>query len=406
VRSATGAESEVDFLSDELIILAGDGFNQYINDKHSGLPVYAPAHAFRMPERAQGLHRIWFGMMQLPPADAVLHIGGPTFAQLRERTVEELSASAVPLTLGCSGNLLARELMADCGENQIYCWHRCYNFTADLSPDACAAKDLEYKCVDQFDQIYRPENGHGDYNPACTNSTSFVTPRPLVEQPTGECDGFTGAINDPAYTHKVELVSGSTYLLWTVVGDEIAARMLHKGLVGWMAVGAANVGGEHNGMNGASIVMGQNNLVSGMTINEHKIHESMTAFRHWKTPLSPPQFKHGTMEATGCYSTLSFQTKAIGEVTLNMTGTNQMLWAISILAHPTTEYGGYAPYHGIEGGEPEHFRGRFEVDFSASADKASAGNAEASSSGRSSIATAVVSSAVSLAFAAAAASAF
>jgi len=70
-RAANGEETEVEFSEDDLIILAGDAWNQFINDKHPGLRVHAPAHAFSVPADAPGLHRVWYGMMQLPPADAM-----------------------------------------------------------------------------------------------------------------------------------------------------------------------------------------------------------------------------------------------------------------------------------------------------------------------------------------------
>jgi len=368
-RAANGEETEVEFSEDDLIILAGDAWNQFINDKHPGLRVHAPAHAFSVPADAPGLHRVWYGMMQLPPADAMSgkEGHGPTFAKLRQSIIEATAQIAdSALGLGCSGGLQARELMEmSCEANQIHCWHSCMVFTDTVNTEVCKAKGMEVKCMSQFGQVYRDEDGHGDYWPECSNATEFITPRPTVEQPTGACDGFQALIDDASYSKRKQLAN-DTYLLWKVVGDEVKCKMVTKGIVGWLGFGTANIGGKQNGMNGASVVMGLNDLKVGMTINEYRIDDSKTAFRWWKTPLTSTNVKSKEMVATGCFSTMTFQTKAIGEVALNMTGTNYMLWALSKQANPTTDFGGYAPYHtGVSGGDPAQYRGLVEVDFSA-----------------------------------------
>lgn len=371
VRSAAGVESEVEFAEDHLIIMAGDGFNQYINSRYPGPPVHAPPHAFSVPTQAAGLHRVWFGLMQLPPADAATVRGGPSFGSLRQRIVEAAvqgrGSADSAAALGCSGGLRARELQAapTCAANQIYCWHVCANFTADASPEACAAKNLGFNCVDIFGQIYQPKDSHGDYFPNCTNSTSFVTPRPPVAAPSGACSGFQAAVGDTSYSKVLALVPDQTYLLWKVVGDQVLVKMVHNMPVGWMSFGIANASGALNGMLGAHVVIGQNNLDLGITIDTYHIHPTLTAFRHWQTPLRPSNFTNGSLQLTGCFSSIAFQAKAIGPVALNISGGNAIIWALSTAAFPTTQFGGYAPYHSDgKGGAAAKFRGRVLVDFS------------------------------------------
>ena len=46
-----------------LVILLGDGVNQYMNHRRAGLALHAPVHAFRMPRGLPaGLHRVWYGL--------------------------------------------------------------------------------------------------------------------------------------------------------------------------------------------------------------------------------------------------------------------------------------------------------------------------------------------------------
>lgn len=281
VRTKDGEELEVEFPQDSLVLLAGDGFNQYINKKHGGMHVHTPAHAFRMPSHASGLHRVWFGMMQLPPKDAVSEESGLTFGNIREQVVEasRSGGKADALALGCSRRLAP--VTPTCAGNQVYCWHRCMNHSATVSPSACAAKFTGFNCTSQFDQIYRSKDGHGDYNPAFTNSTSFVTKRPPVVQPTGACTGWQALVSDSTFAHRVALGSTNTYLLWNVVGNKIQAKMIRNSLVGWMAIGLTNVGGRHKGMNGARVVMGLNNPQTGSTMAEYRIDAMKTAWRHW-----------------------------------------------------------------------------------------------------------------------------
>jgi len=213
-----------------------------------------------------------------------------------------------------------------------------------------------------------PKDGHGDYNLACTNSTELVSPRPPVEQPTTGCDEWQDLVADPTYTHKVALSDNETYFLWNVAADgqTIHGKMIHKGLVGWLGFGLENIGGAHNGMNGAHIVMGHN-LQGSSRIGEYKIHERESAFRHWKVALSSPALADAAMTLTNCYSSMVFKTKTIYGEALNVSsGTDRFIWALSRNAYVTDSYGGYAPYHADEVGDRSQrtrFRGKIHLDL-------------------------------------------
>lgn len=315
--------------------------------------MHPPTHAFRMPQNAPGLYRVWYGMMQLPPSDATSDETGLTFGEIREGVISASRTGGhtaeTALALGCSPKLHARELSSTCSvSSEIYCWHRCMSFTETATPGVCAAKNTGFNCVDQFDKIYREQDGHGDYHPSCTNSTTFVTPRPSVEQPTSTCHGWQDLVSDPHYAHRVALVPNETYFLWNVVDDDLEGKMVHNGLVGWLAIGIENVGGKHNGMNGARIVMGHNNPDSSEvpSIGEYNIHEMSSAFRTWKTPLSPSALANAEMTLTGCFSIMAFKAKTIYGTPLNITsGTNRLIWALTHGAYVTADFGGYAAYH-------------------------------------------------------------
>jgi len=370
IRTQTGQEMEVALHEDALVLLLGDGANQYMHKVRPGAPLHAPSHAFRMPRGASGLHRVWYGMMQLPPADAEDEEKGLTFGEIRQQMARAASLSGAEqeavLALGCSRTFQARELAAQsCADNQLYCWHRCMNYTAAVSPEACAAQNLAVKCVNQFDQVYI--SGHGDFHPTCTNSTTEYAPRPSVVQPVPTCANFPSLVVDSTYAQRVALVADQTYLLWNVVGNEIEAKMVHNGIVGWMAVGLESIGGVHNGMNGAEIVMGRNFQGQAPTVEEYKIHPFASAFRNWKTPLSPSALQDTAMEITGCFSSIKFRTASLYNQPLNVTsGSNRMIWALTHLDYPTDDFGGYSGYHSSADGDPAkrgNHRGKITVDF-------------------------------------------
>jgi len=167
VKLADGSTAMVDFEEqDDLVILLGDGINQYINgalkikDHLRALP-----HALRVPKTDQP--RVWYGLMMLPPPDALHPVYQETFADLRHSMMfEEHSGS---LALGCSSSMQARELNdITCEDNTFFCWHRCFNYTADASPDVCESQGLDLACVNDERQLWIGDHNENFY-PGCVN---------------------------------------------------------------------------------------------------------------------------------------------------------------------------------------------------------------------------------------------
>ena len=123
------------------------------------------------------------------------------------------------------------------------------NHTATASPELCGAKGSNFDCVSQRDQLWRPANGdrHGDFNPACTNSTSNTSAPPTVPPRWDNCSSFDKHQfkNRPAYNNTAQLGhDGKTWLEWTVNGDDtVTVKMTHHGIAGYLAVGIVNPGG-------------------------------------------------------------------------------------------------------------------------------------------------------------------
>jgi len=310
-------------------------------------------------------------MMQLPPADARHEEAGLTFGEIRQRMMEasslEGAAAEAAMALGCSRKLQGRELMdTECPENSIYCWHRCMNFTDTANPTVCGDQGKQALCVNQFDQLY--VSGHGDYSPQCSDSTEQYTPRPVVEQPAeGSCADadFQALLDEHSDYTTEELATGETYLLWKLVDEEMHMVMAHKGRAGWLSVGFENVGGYHNGMNGAPVVMGRFiEDQSLMTVAEYLIHPKASAFRVWKDPLSPSALKDTAFTVTGCHSVLKFTTKSIYNQAFEPAGLNRLIWGLTHRDYPTDTYGGYSGYHSATDGDRTQrprFRGHVNI---------------------------------------------
>eukprot|EP00798_Chlamydomonas_sp_ICE-L_P017150 gene17150-23460_t len=197
-----GSRAVLDFgpSGDVLVFMLGDGVDMYINPylPEGVAPLRAAPHAMIMPRHAATESRVWYGRMFLPPADALVESNGVSsgisFRQLRSLAIDEL---------------------------------------------------------------YTIENGHGDFNPACTNSISPITPYPRIPPRPDACSGqsFYAFLNKERYTNSLELMKDSLYLLWSV-------SFRHPTGVQWCggldALGLENLDGSHGGMNGAHVVMAIN----------------------------------------------------------------------------------------------------------------------------------------------------
>ncbi|KAK3268024.1 hypothetical protein CYMTET_23447 [Cymbomonas tetramitiformis] len=389
LRDGTPAVAKFGQGGDVLVFMLGDGVDQYINPKLSSGPyLRATPHAMVMPQHGEKEWRAWYGRMFLPPSDALSEKHGLSFGQLRERMIDGVhKGKGVGSGVGCSRML--QETDEECGDNQMYCWMRCMDYTEEASPLICAAAtnadglalNLQVQCTSQFDQIYRRGiDTHGDYNPICTNSTENITAAPsIADSDWAQNTPYTESCSDAAwetflskseYTNSLNLKTdgddgyGALYLLYTVQGNQLKGKMAYRGVAGWLAFGPENHGGGHNGMNGAHIVMGTYDpdptideplfepIYVGTTVAEYIINDDTSAFRTWKTPVSPGSVSDSEMLVEGgCFTGMTFTADgAIAKDALNMTGANSFIWGVHTASF-------YKNYHGYTN------RGHLCLDF-------------------------------------------
>jgi hypothetical protein len=321
LRDGRVEEVEFDDDGDVVCFLLGDGVEASVN---AALPrtaaLRAAPHAFAMPVQSGGgeeLVRAWYGRM--------IVLGPLATAQARS-----------PHAVGCSGGRQARELAPEaCAANQLFCWHRCMNFTATVSPGYCRdVLNLGVQCGSQYGQISDGDQ-HGDYEPMCTNATEFVTPHPTIP-PAADRDSCARELapleaRDRAEYASFRKLSATTYLAWSVTSDGwLRGKMLHNGTTGYLAFGLSGPPGmPKNGMHGAEIVMGIAREGGGAgSVNEYRIHSSQTPFRFWNTTLKSQSLRNATMQVSDCYAAITFETKHFGSRAVELGGTNKVTWAV------------------------------------------------------------------------------
>jgi hypothetical protein len=378
-----GSRATVEFdENDDLVFMLGDGVNQFINPRLSeeSVTLRATPHALTMPYHGENEARVWYGRMVLPPSDAVHPEHGITFDEIRQGLVE--GRGHAQLDLGCSSNMAARKLQqTECTGNSIYCWSRCMNATEySVSNEICAAQGLDMKCINPRRQLY--VEGHGDFYPACIDASAAgnVTDYPPLESaPRNENKCTLAAYNTFAsktlYENQVVVGDDAGTFSWTFIDGVLDGRLAFNGLFGWLAFGLANTTGRLNGMLGASVIMalpGGNydaadglDLTVGNNVNEYHIDPIATAFRHWSTPVSSTtrsaSTKQYAVEASDCFTAITFKTDNINNVKFNVKGRDELLWAAD-----GADY--YAGYHGAN-------RLRFAIDWTTSNAVDSYGNA-------------------------------
>jgi hypothetical protein len=181
---------------DDLVLLLGDGVHQYINPALRKLnqPAWRPVpHAMVLSTATeesseQQQHRLWYGRMLLPPPQALY----PDRPDLKyEQVMQHLNhphqdQAMMAAGVGCSPSMsVARHLDEDVecdGDTQFHCWHRCFNYTDDLSPQVCRERDLELACVNGEGLLW---NGTHDpaFGPDCVDvSKAEVAPGPGQEE--------------------------------------------------------------------------------------------------------------------------------------------------------------------------------------------------------------------------------
>ena len=238
------------------------------------------------------------------------------------------------------------------------------------SIEECTNQNLELLCINPRLQV-SDGHSHGDYYPACANSTTAeeATPYPtLPEYPREETacteELFKAYADSTGYDHSYDL-EGNATLMWSVEDDAIKGRLVYNGLFGWIAFGFADPDGEKNGMHGATVLMalpgGNYSAYSGLdlsldpTIEEYVIDPTLSAFRHWMTPVTSAKrsgesgSQSYAVDSTPCFTSLTFKTSTIGAKSFNLTGSDELIWGANGVDF-------YAGYHG-------NSRGRFAIDW-------------------------------------------
>ena len=316
--------------------------------------------------------------MILPPKDAFSPIAGQTYGSVRQLFIDSPQED-IPSSLGCSSRDMkavfggSRNLSDDghnddpCGgDDELYCWFRCMALADfDMTADTCSSQNLETKCVNPRGQVVPDGKKHGDYYPACTNSTEEVTPYPEIPQQDAFCavewDGFLNT--EYSYDHMVNLTmdgGDETYLSYSIVdGNKIKGRLAFNNVFGWLALGFADPDGKHNGMNGGKILMaipgGDYSAVTGLdtqqdpSIATYVIDPVGSAFRHWSDSTAQPN--DATLEANDCFTSISFESHHINGQNFTVDGTDEMIWGANAEDH-------FVGYHGRGN------RARFSIEWS------------------------------------------
>eukprot|EP00640_Fibrocapsa_japonica_P003366 CAMPEP_0113938754 /NCGR_PEP_ID=MMETSP1339-20121228/5175_1 /TAXON_ID=94617 /ORGANISM="Fibrocapsa japonica" /LENGTH=321 /DNA_ID=CAMNT_0000942017 /DNA_START=228 /DNA_END=1193 /DNA_ORIENTATION=+ /assembly_acc=CAM_ASM_000762 len=231
-----------------------------------------------------------------------------------------------------------------CPSGSMYCWSRCMELEPySVSEDSCSAQGLELKCVNPRNQVY--ESGHGDYYPACSNSTEPVTPYPtLPEFPQNStacsAESWDEFSELDSYSHTFDLTNEHTAakFQWSVLEDGVvSARLAFNGIFGWLGLGFLNLAPDagHNGMNGANVLLAlpgdgytaQYGLdLGGMhNVQEYVVSTEDSAFRHWQEAVKDDP--NAQVEYDGCFTAISFEADSINGNFFNVTGADNMLWA-------------------------------------------------------------------------------
>lgn len=325
----------------------------------------ATPHAVSLAAHDDSQARVWYGRMILPPKDAYSPGTDATYGDVRNHLIDTPDAE-VPSGFGCS-SVGMRALSGgggkdSCEANELMCWSRCMPLADfNINENTCADQGLRLQCINPRDQFSDGSN-HGDYYPACTNTTQEKTPYPAITGQPDTCAGEWEAFHiDSTYDHQFNLTTSSNsgaMFMWSVVDEKIKARLSFNNVFGYLSVGLADVYGKKNGMHGANVVMaipgGDYSAITGLDLNEAASVKSFvidptgSSFRHWQKPVGSAP--NAEVVSTGCFTTLLFETDQINGIALNTTGTNQMIWGGNGADH-------YMGYHGRD-------RARFTVEWS------------------------------------------
>lgn len=371
IQLGDGSKAEVEFSSeDDLVILLGDGFNQYINPHYSET-LRAVPHALSMTSHQTNEARVWYGRMVLPNTQAVHPLHNQTFGHLRELVVDKATPEDEVITMACSSRAKSRSLETTiCEEGTLLCWHECMSLEEHgVSEEICAEQGLDLWCINPRRQLW--DFAHGDFFPGCIDAANAENatelPRlpnyPRDEETACTVESFQRFLQEEAtYEHSLNLNDVSV-LEWTVLeSNVIRGRLAYNGLFGYLALGYPSVGGSKNGMHGAEIIMavpGGNydaavgfDLTIEPSIREYMIHPEKSAFRFWAetsaSTLSSASSRNTSMDElygldyNDCFTAITFETTGFHGKPFNVSGMDHFIWA----ANGEDYFAGYHTHRG------------------------------------------------------------
>jgi hypothetical protein len=239
---------QLDPAVDHVVFMLGDGWRQVFRTS----TFHAVPHALQLPFGATATEtatsttttaavadaRVWFGLMVLPPPNAIhpqsllehQNQQPVTFGEIRQRLIQGSSNSNSNsnnnendnlLDLACSQNThRAREIrsfpvasssrprflaatddasidyasMCD-NETQLYCWHTCQNLTVETSHHGCDETLRQLACVsNDTGLIWSGTTNGAQYQPQCVDHGT------LVENVTAAADADADSTNDTTPT--------------------------------------------------------------------------------------------------------------------------------------------------------------------------------------------------------------
>ena len=178
-----------------------------------------------------------------------------------------------------------------------------------------------------------------------------------------EWETFSNA-TDYDFSFDLSTDDTTAKFMWTIKDGKVHGNIAFHGLFGFLAVGLASLDPKalHFGMNGASILVAKPSdeydkkvgfdFTKNSTIAEHMIHETDSAFRHWKNPItdSTSDVTSLLLNKNDCFTSFSFEADGINSRSFNTTGTDTMLWA-------GNKEDKFAGYHGTN-------RAKFNIEWS------------------------------------------
>jgi hypothetical protein len=399
VQLRDGTRTEVDFSDAELVFMLGDGVNQIVNPRiNAGSMLRAVPHALSMPFHAENEWRLWYGRMFMAPKDGINVDHQMTFGEIRDLMtkawVTEDGDQRQQLSLGCSSSHQAHELRelseappcssgsrrrcsGSCANNQKQCWFRCMNFTQVASD--CAGQSMAWNCTNARDEISPKGMHHGNYDLRCTSESNTqmvrgncdaVFPRLNVDKHSScTASGFESFLQSSCGTHDHrqnlkldENNAPEVVFMWSIVNGKVSGTMAFNGKASWLAVGAENLEEDSGkyGMMGARVIFGISSQDTEFpshtgTVKEYRIHDKVSRFEGWQTPLSPSALENTAMIEENCYTAMSFTTDSIYGESLNITGTNRMIWAARTSTY--MQIGKDSYHEGCSGTERTRYRG-------------------------------------------------